>query len=130
MLALFNTSGINVKLNRWSGDIHSNPLKKLCKQPRTPVVRTDRPSIITPQNSLDISYGSLEWYIFTHWAPRTVTALAGLFTNQVLQQSHSRIWVTVSKTCSSKQVWQSRSVNQVHKACYLFLLETGHTPFI
>lgn len=60
LLALFNTSGINVNLNRRSGDIHSNPLKKLCKQPRTPVVRTDRPSIITPQNSLDISYGSLE----------------------------------------------------------------------
>lgn len=35
---------------------------------------------------------------FTHWAPRIVTALAGLFTNQVLQQSHSGIWVTVSKT--------------------------------
>lgn len=39
------------------------------------------------------------WMIFfTHWAPRIVTALAGLFTNQVLQQNHSGIWVTVSKT--------------------------------
>lgn len=98
LLALFNTSGINVNLNRWSGDIHSNPLKKTL-QTATHTCGSNWPPFNNhPPNFTGYQLRESWMIFFTHWAPRIVTALAGLFTNQVLQQSHSGIWVTVSKT--------------------------------